>query len=95
MKKYMMVALALTPVVLFAEGGHKGGKFKMDLTDEQKACLEEQGCPKPEFKKGEGEKPDKEVNKESRECMKKAFEKCGIERPERPDRPERKEPPAE
>ena len=84
----MMIALTVLPVALFAEGEHKHGKFKMDLTDEQKACLEEQGCPKPEFKK-EGEKPDKEARKESRECMKKAFETCGIERPERPERPDR------
>ena len=82
MKKYMLLALAAMPVALYAEGG--GKKFKMDLTDEQKACVEEQGCPKFEFKKGEkGEKP--EGADEARECMKNAFETCGIKRPERPE----------
>ena len=88
MKKYMALILTAMPVALFAEGeGGFGKKFKMDLTDEQKACVEEQGCPKFEFKKGEkgvkGEKP--EGMKEARECRKKAFETCGIEMPERPE----------
>jgi hypothetical protein len=89
MKKYILLALAAMPFALYAEGEGGGKKFKMDLTDEQKTCLEEQGCPKFGFKKGEkGEKP--EGADEARECMKKAFEACGIERPERPERPEGK-----
>jgi len=69
-------------------GGGMMGGFMEKLTDEQKACIDEQGCPKIEFKKSDGEKPDKEAMKESRECMKKAFETCGVEMPERPARPE-------
>ena len=74
MKKYMALALLALPIALYAEGGEKGKKFNMNLTDEQKTCLEAQGCPKGE--KGEKRSP------EARECMKNAFATCGIEKPE-------------
>jgi hypothetical protein len=71
-------------------GGRRGG-FMQDLTDEQKACIEAANCAKPERgagpaageKPAEGGKPDREDD----DCMKKAFESCGIEMPERPRRP--------
>ena len=99
----MLIALLAVPFALHAEGekpkgpkGPKGGfDFMEKLTDEQKACIEKQGCPKedrPDFKKGEKpEKPkdmtdeEKAARKEARECRKKAFETCGIEMPERPE----------
>ena len=65
----------------FAEG-HGKEKFKHNMTDEQKACVESHGCPKMDFKKGD---LDKEAMKEGRECKKRAFESCGVEKPEKKD----------
>ena len=58
----------------------KKGGFMDKLTEEQKACVDGFNCPKIEFKKGE-EKP--EGMEEARECIKKAFESCGVEMPEK------------
>jgi hypothetical protein len=98
MKKYMLIAMLAAPFALHAEGesggpkGPKGG-FMPEMTDEQKACIEKQGCPKaerPDFKKGEKPKDmtdeEKASMKESRECQKNAFEACGVEMPERTER---------
>lgn len=55
---------------------HNGGpRQRPELTDEQKACLEENGATKP----AEGQKP----TDEQREAFKAAAEKCGIELPAR------------
>ncbi|MCL2748531.1 MAG: hypothetical protein FWE50_00460 [Alphaproteobacteria bacterium] len=106
MRKIFIMAFLLTlPVMANAEAvpdgkfsGGKIGSFMEQLTDEQKACLAEQDCPKSGMKmkkSGEelksGQLPDKrELTEEekaareaSRECMKKAFETCGIQMPER------------
>ena len=92
-----LVAFAASPAIADEGADSVGGGRKMGmmmggfmekLTDEQKECVEKQGCPKIEFKKSDGDKPDREAMKESRECMKKAFETCGVEMPERPLRPE-------
>lgn len=65
-------------------GFHGGnGCFGPQLTDEQKACVEEQGCPRPE--RVNGEKPDEEAMRAARKCRQKAFETCGIEMPGRPE----------
>lgn len=76
-------------------GGPDGGGFMVQLTDEQKSCIEQQGCPKREIKKQDGglkngEKPqiseeDKAAMESERECQKKAFDACGIQMPERPE----------
>jgi hypothetical protein len=79
-------------------GGGKNGGFMEQLTEEQKSCIEKQGCPKREMKKPDGEfkpgeKPQKkEMSAEEkaameteRACQKKAFETCGIQMPERPE----------
>jgi len=79
MKKYILIALSVMPAMLFAGGGYNGVKVKTLLTDEQKACIAEQGCPKPDIKKTK----DKDAMKEPRECIRKAFETCKIERPVR------------
>ena len=100
MKKYLLAVLMVMPIALYAEGESKGPKgpkggfnFMEKLTDEQKACVEEQGCPKHERPdRKDGEKPEKPKDmtdeekaamKESRECMKKAFETCGVEMPKK------------
>ncbi|MDR2268748.1 MAG: hypothetical protein LBD94_01020 [Rickettsiales bacterium] len=110
MKKIILAAFLLAlPVVLSAAdeqrgprpdgtGGGKPGGFMEQLTEEQKACVEKQGCPKREMKKPEGEvqegarperkEPTEEEKAEmeaERECRKKAFEICGIQMPERPE----------
>jgi hypothetical protein len=55
-----------------------------ELTDEQKACLEEQGVEKPAAdENGERVKP----TEEQREKFKAAAETCGIELPAHPNRP--------
>ena len=83
MKKFLILtALAVFAVPAFAE--KKPGGFMEKLTDEQRACIDAQGCPKIEFKKDD-ENPDKESMKEARECRKNAFEVCGIEKPEKKD----------
>ena len=66
----------------------RGGGFMKHLTETQKKCLEEQDCPKYE-RKPKGEKPEmteeeRAAMKEERECLKKAFDTCGIQTPERP-----------
>jgi hypothetical protein len=58
--------------------GPKGGRHMENLTEEQRACVEKAACPKPS-RPAEGEKPDREEMEANRECMKKAFEDCGIE----------------
>ena len=78
----VLPALLIGNIVFAEEGGEKKGKFMDTLTEEQKACIEQHGCPKIEFKKGE-EKP--EGWEEARVCRNKAFEACGIEKPERPE----------
>ena len=113
MKKLMMIAvLAGVATASFAEGGNggKGGGngFMKNLTDEQKACLDAQNCPKtekPQFEKGpkpdgkkteKGSKPEMTAEqKAERECMKKAMETCGIEKPERNDEKNKKQKPQE
>jgi len=77
MKKNVLAVMSVIPVALFAGGGHNGVKVKMMLTGEQRACIAEQGCPKPELKKSK----DNDDLKESRECIRKAFKTCKIERP--------------
>ncbi len=54
--------------------GQRGPRHKPQLTDEQKACLEEAGVEKP----AEGQRP----TEEQREQFRAAAEGCGIERPE-------------
>jgi hypothetical protein len=81
MKKSLFLVLPVLAIAIAGccgRHGHKHGGHRKDLTAEQKACLDAQACPKPEFKKGEGHGKDGE----SRECMKKAFETCGIEKHE-------------
>ncbi|MDR2769961.1 MAG: hypothetical protein LBB08_00755 [Rickettsiales bacterium] len=104
MKKAMIAALLLAlPAAASSadeqngprpEGGGKHGGFMMQLTEEQKACIENQGCPKREKKGHDGggkhEKPqmtdeEKAEMEADRECRKKAFETCGIQMPERPE----------
>ena len=80
-----LIAIATTASYAKFDGDKKfdrGDKFMENLTEAQRECVKDQNCPKPDFKKGE--KMDKEAAKESRECMKKAFEACGLEMPEKP-----------
>ncbi|MDR2098741.1 MAG: hypothetical protein LBO78_01820 [Rickettsiales bacterium] len=89
MKKYLILAaFAVIAAAASAQDGAdkkpRGGRGGfMELTDEQKSCIEQQDCPKLEMK--EGEKPSKDAMEASRECQKKAFDTCGIQMPERPD----------
>jgi len=85
MNKYILIAFLIAPVAMHAHE-HENGRerFNMNLTEEQRACVEAQNCPRPE--RQEGERPER--TPEMRECMARAFETCGIERLERPDRPE-------
>jgi hypothetical protein len=105
MKKALIAALLLAlPVMANAAdgqpgfGGERKGGFKEQLTDEQRACLEAQNCPKREMKKPEdglqpGQKPErkeqtaeeKSAREAERECQKKAFETCGIQMPKHPE----------
>jgi hypothetical protein len=104
MKKVLFAAFLLAlPVLANAEeardgfGGGKKGGFMGQMTEEQKACIERQGCPKsekPNFEKGEkpekGQRPEmtdeqKAAMSAERECQQKAFETCGIQMPERPE----------
>ena len=85
MKKYLLLAaLAVISTGAVAEqDGKKKGGFGDHLTEEQKKCIEEFNCPRPERNKGE--KPSKEEMESGRECRKNAFESCGIQMPERPE----------
>jgi len=91
----MLVAGALLILPLMAnaadgQGGPKGDKgdkggFMMQLTDEQKACLDAQNCPKPDMQKGDKKEmtaEDKAAMQAARDCRKKAFETCGIQVPD-------------
>jgi hypothetical protein len=67
----------------FGPGGHRHPQ----LTDEQRACLEEQGIKRPE-KPTDGERPSRPTD-EQRAAFRKAAEACGITLPDKPpsDRP--------
>jgi len=86
MRKYLILAaFVAVSTGAYAEGGFdktgkKKGGFLDNLTEEQRECVKDYGCPKPERK--EGEKLSKEEMESFRECHKKAFESCGIEMPE-------------
>ena len=81
MKKLLLLAL---PVALVLAGcgakeeEQKQGCKKHRLTDEQKACLVEQGCPKP-ARLADGTK-DPAQKAAFKECKVAAFEACGIQR---------------
>lgn len=74
--KYIFIILTVSSLcaVSFAngEGRERRGPPRMNLTDEQRTCLESK-IGKP----GEGERP-------SREVMESAFEACGVEKPKGP-----------
>lgn len=104
------LGLIVGALVLVGCGGSSGGstatstttassgkaKTRMfNISEEAKACLKENGVELPEFKGGEGERPEPgEIPKggeggppgglggERFEEMKKAFEECGVETPE-------------
>jgi hypothetical protein len=111
MKKTILAALLLTlPMLANAANEQRGpmnggmGKphdFMENLTDDQKACIQKQGCQMPDMKNdskkmgkpADGEKPqmpkmtddEKAKMDANRECMDKAFKTCGIEMPARPE----------
>ena len=86
MKISILLALLVMPTILFAESerrrGGGGGSFGEHLTAEQRACMEDHGCPSMQ---GRENMSDAE-RAAARECRTAAMEACGIERPERRER---------
>jgi hypothetical protein len=78
---YLLAALALSVAACTCGRGHPGGKHP-SLTEEQKTCLKGQGLTDADFEPGK--KHDKaDMTPESKELRKKAFDACGIKRPEK------------
>lgn len=72
--------------------GHKG--FISSLTEEQRACIATHNCPKPKrLADNDAPAADDPDRRAGIECMKKAFDDCGIAMPERGPRPDGKTPP--
>jgi hypothetical protein len=88
MKKVLLLSVFVASVttVSFAKDDSKkkfdrDNHFMEQLTEAQKECVKDHNCQKPDFK---GEKMmNKDEMKDYRECTKKAFEACGIEKPEK------------
>ncbi|MCL2331515.1 MAG: hypothetical protein FWC61_03150 [Proteobacteria bacterium] len=101
-KSLILIALAIISTAASAEGpapaphagGKNGNRVLVLLTDDQKQCIDQQNCIKPDFKPGA--KPDETRIKTYRDCMMKAFDTCGVKVPEHKagDKPARPAAPA-
>jgi len=90
------------PPMNSSNGHGPRGDMMMNLSEEQKTCIESYGCPKMERpgRPENGEQPDfnnkpepgvrPEMTSEQRtamDCMRKAMESCGVQMPTPPERP--------
>ena len=83
MRKLLILSGIIAGVTFSAVAEGKKGEFRNKFTDEQKACIEQYGCTMPNPDKigtTDASAEDEAKFQESRECMKKAMESCGIER---------------
>ena len=71
----------------------KRGEFIANLTEEQRECIAAKNCPKPQRSGDDAAAQDDAARKAGIECMKKAFDECGIAMPERGPRPDGETPP--
>ena len=59
------------------------------LTPEQRACVKAHNCPARERGEGRGRGREEGPRAEARECWRRAFKECGVDRPAREHRRER------
>ena len=86
MRKYfILAALVAITTTAVANEGTKANKtsWRANLTEQQKSCIENHGCP--QFSKEERKNKTEAELSAGRECKMKAFEACGVQRPERKD----------
>jgi len=75
MKKYLILA-ALAMISTGAIANERGNHMNR-LTEQQRACVEDYGCPRPDRKHA-----SREEMKHARECHERVMKSCGIEIPE-------------